>query len=91
MESNTGSDPLEVLFARLRETLGDLTPEPLLNRMKPVVQGFLEQFQLVPQREFQAHLANLERLEASVAALEQRLSKLEQHGQNEQHGQTENH
>jgi BMFP domain-containing protein YqiC len=88
MESNTGSDPLEALFARLRETLGDLTPEPLLNRMKPVVQGFLEQFQLVPQREFQAHLANLERLEASVAALEQRLSKLEQHGQN---GQTENH
>ena len=88
MESNTASDPLEALFARLRETLGDLTPEPLLNRMKPVVQGFLEQFQLVPQREFQAHLANLERLEATVAELEQRLSKLEQNGQN---GQPENH
>ena len=88
MESNTASDPLEALFARLRETLGDLTPEPLLNRMKPVVQGFLEQFQLVPQREFQAHLANLDRLEATVAELEQRLSKLEQNGQN---GQPENH
>ena len=88
MESNTGSDPLEALFARLRETLGDLTPEPLLNRMKPVVQGFLEQFQLVPQREFQAHLTNLERLEDTVAELEQRLSKLEQNGQN---GQPENH
>ena len=85
MESNTGSDPLEALFARLRETLGDLTPEPLLNRMKPVVQGFLEQFQLVPQREFQAHLANLERLEDTVAELEQRLSKLEQNGQPENH------
>ena len=84
MESNTGSDPLEALFARLRETLGDLTPEPLLNRMKPVVQGFLEQFQLVPQREFQAHLANLERLEDTVADLEQRLSKLEQNWQNGQ-------
>jgi BMFP domain-containing protein YqiC len=71
---------MDDLFERLRQTLGDLTPEPLLNRMKPVVEGFFESFQLVPQREFDAHLANLQRLEATVAELEQRIRALEATG-----------
>jgi BMFP domain-containing protein YqiC len=77
---NANSNPMDDLFERLRQTLGDLTPEPLLNRMKPVVEGFFESFQLVPQREFDAHLANLQRLEATVAELEQRIRALEATG-----------
>ena len=72
-----GSSPLENLFARLRETLGELAPEPLLRRMQPVLEGFFEQFQLVPKREYDAHLASLSRLEHTVAELEARISELE--------------
>ena len=51
--------PLDRLFERLRESLGELAPEPLLSGMKPVVEGFLAQFQLVPKREYDAHMATL--------------------------------
>ena len=73
------ANPLEGLLARLQETLGELTPEPLLNRMKPVLEGFFEQFQLVPKREYDAHLDKLGRLEEAVTQLEARIGELEQH------------
>jgi len=75
--SQTAQTPLDALFARLRETLGELAPESLMNRMQPVVEGFFEQFQLVPKREYEAHMATLQRLETTVAELESRISELE--------------
>ena len=59
--NDTAPNPLEALLANLRDTLGDLAPEPLLNRMKPALERFLEQFQLVPKREYDAHMAKLSR------------------------------
>lgn len=70
--------PMETLFARLADTLGELAPEPLLARMRPVLEGFFEQFQLVPKREYDAHMATLRRLEETVIELEARVSGLEQ-------------
>ena len=75
--TDTTATPLEGLFSRLRDTLGELAPEPLLDRMKPVIEGFLTQFQLVPKREYEAHMAALERLEDTVADLEARIAELE--------------
>lgn len=77
MTTSSSRPPLEELLDALRTTLGSLTPEPLLNRMRPVLEGFFERFQLVPQRDFQAHLANLARLEQQVSILEQRILALE--------------
>jgi len=71
-------NPLDALLERLRITLGDLAPEPLLNRMQPVIENFLEQFQMVPKRDYDAHMAALKRLEATVADLESRIVELEQ-------------
>ena len=70
--------PLDTLLTRLREALGELTPEPLLQRMKPVVESFLSQFQLVPKHEYDAHMKAIDRLEQTVAALEKRIDSLEQ-------------
>ncbi len=69
--------PLEELLSNLRQTLGALTPEPLLERMRPVLEGFFAQFELVPKRDFEAHLTQLRRLETTVAELEARLAELE--------------
>ena len=69
--------PLESLLARLADSLGDLAPEPLLNRMRPVMEGFFEQFQLVPKRDYETQVRALERLEARVAELEGRIAELE--------------
>jgi BMFP domain-containing protein YqiC len=75
--TDTTATPLESLFSRLRDALGELAPEPLFDRMKPVIEGFLTQFQLVPKREYEAHMATLERLEDTVADLEARIAELE--------------
>lgn len=77
--TDTTTSPLDSLLSRLREALGELAPEPLLNRMKPVLEGFLAQFQLVPKREYDAHMAALTRLEATVTDLERRIAELERH------------
>jgi BMFP domain-containing protein YqiC len=77
--TDTTTRPLDSLLSRLREALGELAPEPLLNRMKPVLEGFLAQFQLVPKREYDAHMAALKRLEATVTDLERRIAELERH------------
>lgn len=74
----TTSNPLEDLINRIRQTLGELTPEPLLTRLTPVIDDFLSQFQLVPVRDFQAHLQTLAELEATVNQLEERIRSLEQ-------------
>lgn len=74
---NSGNNPLEALFSRIRATLGDLAPEPLFDRLRPVLDGFFDQFQLVPRREYDTHLAALSRLEETVSHLEQRISELE--------------
>ena len=75
--NDTTANPLDTLFSRLRDVLGELAPEPLLDRMRPVVEGFLEPFQLVPKRDYEAQLAKLDRLESTVIALEARVADLE--------------
>lgn len=75
--NETARNPLESLLVRLRDTLADATPEPLANRIRPVLEGFFEQFQLVPKREYDAQLAALTRLEQTVADLEARIDQLE--------------
>ncbi len=69
--------PLEELIDRLRQALGNLSPEPLAASVRPVLEGFFEQFELVPKRDFDAHLKQLERLEAAVEELKARLAALE--------------
>ena len=71
-------NPLDALLERLRSALGDLAPEPLLNRIQPVMENFLEQFQMVPKRDYEAHMAALKRLEVTVSDLEARIVELEQ-------------
>jgi polyhydroxyalkanoate synthesis regulator phasin len=77
MANESATNPLDELIDRIRQTLGELAPESLLNRLKPVFEDFLGQFQLVPQREFQAHLEHLQQLEASVSQLDMRIRSLE--------------
>lgn len=77
MATESTTNPLDELIDRIRQTLGELAPESLLNRLKPVFEDFLGQFQLVPQREFQAHLEALARLETTVSQLEARIQTLE--------------
>jgi BMFP domain-containing protein YqiC len=45
--------------------------------MRPVLDGFFEQFQLVPRREHDAQLASLTKLEEKVGQLEARITELE--------------
>ena len=75
--SQPPENPLDALFNTLRSTLGELAPDPLLDRMQPVVERFLAEFQLVPKKEYDGHMAALARLEDTVAALEARISELE--------------
>jgi len=77
MANESASNPLDELIDRIRQTFGELTPEPLLNRLKPLVEDFLAQFQLVPQREFHSHLETVQQLEATVSQLEARIRALE--------------
>ena len=76
--NDSSQNPLETLLHRIRETLGELAPEPLLNRLQPVIENFLEQFQLVPKKEFETHLKTVQRLEATVTNLEQTIARFEQ-------------
>lgn len=69
--------PLDTLFDGLKDALGDIAPDNVGNRLRPVLSAFFEQFQLVPRRDYDAHLAALTRLEATVSRLEARISELE--------------
>ena len=69
--------PLDTLFDGLKDALGEIAPDNLGSRLQPVLSGFFEQFQLVPRRDYDAHLAALTRLEATVSRLEARISELE--------------
>jgi len=71
------SQPLDALFTGLKDAFDDIAPDNLGNRLRPVLEGFFEQFQLVPRRDYDAHLAALARLEATVSRLEARISELE--------------
>jgi BMFP domain-containing protein YqiC len=75
--TDSPENPPESLLSRLEEVLGELSPEPLRQRLEPVMEGFLEQFQLVSRRDYEAHLKNLERLERRIAELEARIAELE--------------
>lgn len=75
--SSNASPPLDALLNRLREALGDLPGGPLTDRLQPVLEGFMEQFQLVPRREYDAHLATIARFERLIADLEARVADLE--------------
>ncbi|TDJ29067.1 MAG: hypothetical protein E2O61_09365 [Gammaproteobacteria bacterium] len=69
--------PAETLMARIRDVLGGLTPEPLMERLNASLEGFFEQFQLVSKRELEGHIASIEQLKNTIADLEQRMAKLE--------------
>ena len=75
--TQTSGTPLDTLFGRLRDSLGGLTPEPVFERMRPVLDSFFDQFQLVPRREYDAHLEHMAKLEDSVQRLEERIAELE--------------
>jgi BMFP domain-containing protein YqiC len=72
--SQTAASPLEALISRLRDSLGDRAPE---ERIRPVLDGFFERFQLVPRHEYDTHLADLAKLEDTVSRLEERIAELE--------------
>ena len=74
--SQTSSPPLDDLMKRLRDALGE-APASLLDGMRPVLDGFFQQFQLVPRREYDAQLASLTALEDKVGRLEARIEELE--------------
>jgi BMFP domain-containing protein YqiC len=74
--SQTSSPPLEDLIHRLRGALGD-APASLIDGMRPVLDGFFQQFQLVPRREYDSQLASLASLEEKVEWLEARIAELE--------------
>ena len=74
--SQTSNPPLEDLMRRLRDALGE-APASLLDGMRPVLDGFFQQFQLVPRREYDAQLASLTALEDKVGRLEARIEELE--------------
>ena len=74
--SQTSSPPLDDLMKRLRDALGE-APASLLDGMRPVLDGFFQQFQLVPRREYDAQLASLSALEDKVGRLEERIAELE--------------
>ena len=75
--------PLDLLLRRIQEALGGLGelgrvgPETLRERLRPVVEGFSDQFELVSRRDYEAHLRNMERLEATLTDLEARIAELE--------------
>lgn len=71
-------NPLETLLAGLRDALGELAPDTMAGRIRPVLEGFFEQFQLVPRSEYARQVATIERLERTVADLEARIARLEQ-------------
>ena len=74
--SQTTSPPLEDLINRLRSALGD-APASLFEGLRPVLDGFFQQFQLVPRSEYDAQLASLKKLEDKVGHLEARIAELE--------------
>ena len=69
--------PLDALLEGLRESLRELAPETLGERMRPVLDDFFDAFELVPKREYDAQLEALSRLEQTVGELEARISELE--------------
>jgi BMFP domain-containing protein YqiC len=75
--SQTSSNPLDTLIGRLRESLSGLAPEAALERMRPVLDGFFDQFQLVPRRDYDAYLEKVTKLEEAVHQLEDRIADLE--------------
>lgn len=69
--------PLDTLLAGLRDALGEISPENLRKRVRPVLDRFLDEFELVSRRDYDAHLATLARLEETVSRLEARIGELE--------------
>ncbi len=74
MENST---PVDTLMARIRDVLGGLTPEPLMERLNGTLERFFEQFQLVSKRELEGHISTIEQLKSTVADLERRMAELE--------------
>ena len=74
--SQTTSPPIEDLINRLRAAASD-APASLFEAIRPVLDGFFQQFQLVPRREYEAQLASFEKLEEKVGQLEARIAELE--------------
>lgn len=69
--------PADTLIARIRDVLGGLTPEPLMEHLTTMLEGFFEQFQLVSKRDLEGHIASIEQLKSTIADLERRMAELE--------------
>ena len=72
----TDQAPIEALLQGIR-SLFDASPATD-DQLQSMVEGFFKQFQLVPKRQFDGHLTTLEKLEATVAQLEDRIRELEE-------------
>jgi len=83
--------PAEALLASLQRTLQDILPargpsttppegrvRDAMERLRPALNGFLTEFELVPRRELEGYLASVERLRQTVSDLEARIADLEQ-------------
>ncbi len=76
-------NPLDMLLGSIQDALsglgelGRVGPETLRDRLRPVMDGFSDQFELVSRREYEAHLKTMERLEQAVTDLEARVAELE--------------
>lgn len=84
--------PAEALLASLQRTLQDILPtrgpsatmapeglvRDAVEGLRPALNGFLTEFELVPRRELEGYLASVERLRQTVSNLEARIADLEQ-------------
>jgi len=87
--------PAEALLASLQRALGEMFPErgrsavarpdalvrDAMDGLRPALDGFLTELELVPRREFEGYLASLERLQQTISDLEARIAVLEQDDQ----------
>lgn len=83
-ETRNDEDVITSFMERLRQQIQALLPEDSVNSVleqarSALAQGFAE-FELVPRRELDAHLAALQQLTQTIKDLEQRIAELEARG-----------
>ena len=69
--------PLEALLARIGRLLEDTAGSGVAEQVQQVVADFLATFRLVPKKDFDEHLAELQELKAQVDELSSRIEVLE--------------
>jgi BMFP domain-containing protein YqiC len=73
------SDPLATITARLSDALASVLPAGAdwQRRLTPIIEATLERLELVPRDDFERQRVQLERLVAEVERLEARIAALE--------------